>query len=76
MRVSHLANLLKAGVHVHHNAVRRVPVRGEQLFLVRRKLKRGDLSRRDAAVDSGARGCVPDVDGAVVCAASGGKNSG
>lgn len=76
MRVADLAYALERGVAMHHDGVGGEAVRGEELFAVGRPLDGCHLRGRRERMQACARGGIPDVDGRVVGAATGGEKSG
>ena len=70
MRVPDLRDAVQRRIRVHHDRVRRVPVRRQELLLVRRPLNRGHLCRQFHRVQSSPRRAIPNVDGSIVRAAA------
>lgn len=66
-------NLLHARILPHHDLVLAVAVRAGDLIRVLAPCKVAHLGAGVDFFDEGARGCIPELDGAVCCAATRGK---
>lgn len=70
MRVPDLRDAVQRRIRMHHDRVRRIPVRRQEFLLVRRPLNRSHLRRQFHRVQSSPRRAIPNVDSSIVRAAA------